>query len=124
MQIAEHCLQTMNNNLKFNICDLDRSEQHMKRDALPARVRNSIPPHLAYACTYWASHLVAGLDNGTGLSSEVQGLLEQFASRHLLHWLEVLSIIGRVDGAYRSVEMIYASMVRGFVDQIHGAQYS
>jgi hypothetical protein len=112
MWVAERCLRIMDHNLKFNICDLDHSEQHKDRDQLDDRVRDSISPHLAYACAYWASHLVAGLDRDVGLDGEVNELLERFATRHLLHWLEVLSIIGRADMAYSSLEMIHTAMVR------------
>jgi len=34
------------------------------------------------------------------------GLLERFATRHLLTWLEALSSIGRMDTAYTSPSMI------------------
>jgi hypothetical protein len=112
MRIAERCLQIMNDNLMFSICNLDHNEQHKDRDQLDDRVQNSISPHLAYACTYWAFHLVAGLGGGVGLNGEVNGLLERFATRHLLHWLEVLSIIGHADMAYSSLEMIHTVMVR------------
>jgi hypothetical protein len=112
MRIAERCLRIMDHNLKFNICDLDNTEQHKDRDQLDDRVRDSISPHLAYACAYWASHLVGGLDSDVGLNSEVNEFLEQFATRHLLHWLEVLSIIGRADIAYSSLEIIHTAMVR------------
>jgi hypothetical protein len=112
MRVAERCLRIMNVNLKFNICNLNHSEQHRDRAQLPDHVRNSISPHLAYACTYWASHLVAGLASDVELNSDTKGLLEQFATRHLLHWLEVLSIIGRVDMACSSLEMIHLAMVR------------
>jgi hypothetical protein len=70
-----------------------------------------MPPHLAYACIYWASHMAAGLDDDVGLNDEVNELVEVFATQHLLHWLEVLSIIGRIDVACSSLEMIYTALV-------------
>lgn len=111
MRIARRCLRIMKDNLKFNICDLDHSEQHVDLVQLYDCARISIPPHLAYACTYWVSHLVACLDGGLGLDDEVNELVEQFATRHLLHWLEVLSILRRVDLACSSLEIIHAAIV-------------
>jgi hypothetical protein len=101
----------MNDNLKFNICNLDHNEQHVSITQLLDRTLNSISPHLAYACTYWASHLVAGLDGDMELNNEVDELIERSATRHLLHWLEVLSFIGRVDMACSSLDMIHTAMV-------------
>ena len=111
MRIAGRCLQVMRDSLKFNICNLDYSEQHVDVTLLHDRVRASIPPHLAYACTYWVSHLIACLDAGIRLNTEVSELVEQFATRHLLHWLEVLGFIGRADMACSSLETLHTAMV-------------
>jgi len=101
----------MCNNLKLNMCNVPQSEWPKDRAELHNRFHNPITRHLAYACIYWASHLVAGLDPEVGWNNEVNGLLEDFATRQLLNWMEVLSIIGRVDTAFRSLEMIHAAMV-------------
>lgn len=113
MLIAECCLRVMCDTLKLNMCHLRRSEWSKQTDLLNDAFRISIPLHLAYACTYWASHLVAGIDgNGdVGVNGQVERLLERFATRHLLNWLEALSIIGRVDTAFSSLEMIHAALV-------------
>ena len=108
--IAGCCLRIMCDNLKFNICDLPRSEWSTDRTQLHDRIDDFIPPHLAYACTYWATHLIAGL-NLVGWNNEVCGLLERFATCHLLNWLEALSIIGRVATAFTSLETTHAAMV-------------
>ena len=111
MQLAKHCLRVMNNELAFNMCNLDRGEWYKDRTQLLDCIQNSIPPHLAYACVYWASHLITSLEGCVNLTDEVKQLLHCFATRHLLHWLEVLSITGRIDAAYSSLEMIQRVLV-------------
>jgi hypothetical protein len=91
--------------------NLPQSEWSKERSELHDCFHNSIPLHLAYACTYWASHLVAGLNTQFGWNVEVNKLLEDFAIRHLLNWLEALSIIGRVDTAFSSLETIHTTIV-------------
>jgi hypothetical protein len=106
LRIAKRCLHVMDRLLKLNICGLERNEWHRHRDQILHRIQHGVSPCLAYACTYWASHLVAALNDEAGFDSEVTELLERFASRHLLTWLETLSVIGRVDIAYSSLDMV------------------
>jgi hypothetical protein len=94
------------------MCGLESGDLHKDRDELGGRIQNRVSRHLAYACTYWASHLVSGLGDDVEFDREVKQLLERFATEHLLTWLEVLSVVGRVDAAYRSLNTMYAMMVR------------
>ena len=96
--------------LKLNICDLERNEWHRRQDQILHRIQHGVLPCLAYACTYWASHLVAALNDEAGFDSEVAELLERFASRHILAflaWLEALGMIGRGDIAYSSLDVVH-----------------
>jgi hypothetical protein len=106
LRIAKCCLHVMDRLLKLNPCGLERNEWHRHRDQILHRIQHGVSPCLAYACTYWASHLVAALNDEAGFDSEVTELLERFASRHLLTWLETLGMIGRVDIAYSSLDMV------------------
>jgi len=115
MMIAECCLRVMCDNLKLNMCNLPRSEWSKDRAELRHRFHNSIAGHIAYACIYWASHLVAGLCTEGNWNDEVNRLLTHFATCHILNWLEVLSIIGRVDTAFSSLDMTYTAIVRNIL---------
>ena len=103
LRIAKRCLLIMDQGLRPNICNLTPEERYQDRTELYNRIRHCISPDLAYSCIYWASHLDAGLDDGAEPDAEVTSMLEHFASRDLLTWFEVLSIIGRVDTAYPSL---------------------
>ncbi|KAK7059347.1 hypothetical protein R3P38DRAFT_3522310 [Favolaschia claudopus] len=58
------------------------------------RIRQDIPDDLAYAAQHWAYHLCV-VDS----SDEVLFELDKFFQNSFLHWLEVLSLLGHVDGA-------------------------
>jgi len=98
-RIAIRCLRIMDHFLTQNLCGLEPNEWHMDRAQILHQTQHEISPYLVYACTHWASHLTAALRGGAELDSEVKELLEHLASKHLLTWLEALSIIGRMDTA-------------------------
>ena len=106
LRIAKRCLRIMHDCLHENICDLGQSEWSQDRVEIPDRIENNVSPHAAYACTHWASHLDAALSGGAEPDPEVQQLLERFATKHLFVWLEALSLIGRVDMAYWSLDVV------------------
>ncbi|KIM32662.1 hypothetical protein M408DRAFT_41207, partial [Serendipita vermifera MAFF 305830] len=89
------CLRTMRSGLRFNICDLETS--YLRNSDVPnlaARVKERIPPELAYSCFFWASHL-----KDTPLGSEEVSYLEDFMNKQFLYWLEVLSLMKRFNVA-------------------------
>ena len=98
------CLEIMQEKLKFNICKLKSSyrmnDQIEDKDNL---VKKYIPSYLAYSCQYWADHLrgVTGADNRR--EEEIVILLRNFLDSHLLHWLEVLSLLSKSDVATKSL---------------------
>jgi len=112
IRVAKCCLRIMDHNLRFNMCNLEQSERYKDRAQLHDRIQNHISQHLAYACIYWASHLIAGHGPDGNFDEEVKVLLECFATKHLVTWLEALSIIGRIDSAYISLNRVYTVMVR------------
>jgi len=105
-RIAIRCLHIMDHFLTQNLCGLEPNEWHMDQAQILHRTQHEVSPHLAYSCTHWASHLTAALSGGAELDSEVKELLERFASKHIVTWLEALSIIGRMDTAYTSLDVV------------------
>jgi len=55
IRIAEGCLRMMDDNLTFNMCNLEAGEEYSTGMQSQGRARNTIPPQLAYACIHWAS---------------------------------------------------------------------
>ena len=74
------CVRYLNNTLTKNICQLALGT---------AEVRVNLPEALSYAAKSWISHICM-----MGCADEaVADELEEFLFRHLLHWLEVMSIL-------------------------------
>ena len=88
--LANHCLRTINDFLKRNICELeDTSALNSSIADLEIRVTRNLPPQLQYACRYWPAHLCEAR-----LDKDLLALLHTFCETHLLHWVEVLSLMG------------------------------
>jgi hypothetical protein len=81
-QLVIQCINHMESLLKQNLCDLSVSKK-------PVVV--SLPESLSYAATSWIDH-VCILRDGAECIAET---LETFLGKHLLHWLEVMSILKR-----------------------------
>ena len=65
---------------------------------LDKRVAEFIPGDLRYACSFWGEYLQRSvIDEG------LYDLVRKFIFEHLLHWLEVMSLIGMYDPAYASL---------------------
>ncbi|KDN39347.1 hypothetical protein RSAG8_08864, partial [Rhizoctonia solani AG-8 WAC10335] len=86
--LVQRCFLVMKERLRFNICDLTTSflpDENV--EDIQVRIKVNISPTLAYACRYWASHLVSAPK-----SDILQISLEDFLSKRLLFWMEVLSL--------------------------------
>jgi len=91
------CLQVMNGHegLRFNICNLETSHVFNDQIAdLATCIKTSIPSHLSYACCFWAQHLLGIPAQNPDLA--IAENVRKFAHTHLLHWLEVLSLINKI----------------------------
>jgi hypothetical protein len=90
-QLALACFAAMNHGLRKDICGIKNPCLfNADVDDLASCIHTCIPPELQYACKHWASHLV----QCDSESSALLGALMVFSSQHLLHWLEVLSLLG------------------------------
>jgi hypothetical protein len=88
--LAESCLRLMSENLKRNICHL-RTPGALASEVKSCQVEQCLPVDLQYACRYWAQHLQRSearlCDNNH---------VHKFLQKHFLHWLEALSLIGKM----------------------------
>ncbi|KIM25035.1 hypothetical protein M408DRAFT_226597 [Serendipita vermifera MAFF 305830] len=87
------CLRTMKDHLRFNICNLETSYlRNNDIQDLATRITACVSPQLAYASCFWASHLA-----DTPFDPKIVVHLEEFMDNQFLYWLEVLSLIKRVN---------------------------
>jgi hypothetical protein len=90
--LAVHCISHLNTVLRRNICDLVLSQ---------ATVNEVLPEATSYACTSWIDH-VCTVTEGVDLID----ILDQFLFRHLLHWLEAMSILRKSKTTITSVRCL------------------
>jgi hypothetical protein len=101
-QLAKACLRHMTQSLHRDMCQLGGSPR-MNSDVpdLDEQLSQFIPEHLHYACHFWAEHLYKSpIDD-----SELYGMVQAFIFEHLLHWLEVLSLLRALDSAIATLKI-------------------
>jgi hypothetical protein len=98
LQFAGSCLKLMNAKLKFNFFDL-KTSYILNKDIpeLNDHIESVESTALDHASNFWASYLEK--DGGKTLHLEVQAAVEKFLMVHLLHWLEIMSLMERVNHA-------------------------
>ncbi|OSC98370.1 WD40 repeat-like protein [Trametes coccinea BRFM310] len=104
--IALRCLNLMQESLKYNVCEISSEHDHLPNREIPglsARIARYLPPVLRYACRYWTRHLARA-----EIGEELLVALEAFCRAHLLHWLEVLSVLDSVAGVAESLRSTQA----------------
>jgi hypothetical protein len=93
LRMTEHCLRQLNSSLRFDICDIrDPSLSNAEVLDLQLRLETYISEALRYACRFWAVHWLEHI-RAAGPRCQVPLGLEEFCNKHLLHWIEVLSLI-------------------------------
>ena len=99
LHLAQLCVHTMIQGLRFNICLLETS--YLFNDEvpdLPSRIRSAIPPHMSYSCRFWGQHLQV-TSNANPEAKIIFADIKFFLHNHSLYWLEVLSLIKEVSVA-------------------------
>jgi hypothetical protein len=92
--LARCSLAVMNSLLHKDILNtgLDPLTNNDQIHDLDAHLQRFVPSHLQYAVCFWISHLLQGT-----LDGDLHSVLETFCHAHLLHWLECLSYLGKID---------------------------
>ena len=86
------CIQRMtsNNGPREDICNV-RKPGKLRGEISKEIVADHIPPDLDYACLYWVFHL-----HQSGQRIINGGEVHHILHAHFLHWLETLSLIGKI----------------------------
>ncbi|RKK30991.1 Vegetative incompatibility protein HET-E-1 [Fusarium oxysporum f. sp. cepae] len=89
-RLAKQCLRVMRGALRENICGLSFLGMH--RSAVGVRqIEERVPAELQYACMYWVHH-----QTRVELEPNDKDDIYNFLETHFLHWLEALSLLGRI----------------------------
>ncbi|KAL2361545.1 hypothetical protein RJZ56_005577 [Blastomyces dermatitidis] len=98
--LLSKCLKLMSKHLKQDMCDL-RHPGTSVADVEKSTVEKFLPQSVQYACKHWIRHLDKSqtklIDNG-----EVHILLQ----KHLLHWIEGLSLMGIISDGIVMVRLL------------------
>lgn len=87
--LLSRCLQLLSgpDGLRENMCGIEYPGQPRK-EVSSTRIQKRFPPPIQYACRYWVNHAESGMaqihDNDE---------VHVFLRKHLLHWLEALSLM-------------------------------
>jgi hypothetical protein len=88
-KLAACCLELMSglSGLRQDICGLE-GPGVLRSEIDNGVVASSLPPELQYACRYWTRHLIQSKEHIVdGDATHI------FLQKHLLHWLEAMSLI-------------------------------
>lgn len=88
--LAVNCILLMSGFLKQDICSVG-APGTLITDVKSSLVEQCLPSEVQYACLYWIQHLQKG---GARFCDDDQ--VHRFLRKHMLHWLEALSLMGRI----------------------------
>ncbi|KAH7113566.1 hypothetical protein EDB81DRAFT_824500 [Dactylonectria macrodidyma] len=88
-RLAVRCLDVMNKCLETDMCMLVQPGTD-RASISPQEISSHIFPEVQYACLYWVYHI-----QQADMCVDDNGPVYEFLLQHFLHWLEVLSLIGR-----------------------------
>ncbi|KAL6811920.1 vegetative incompatibility protein HET-E-1 [Trichoderma camerunense] len=90
-EIMVCCLKLLSANyLRNDICDLRRPAT-LRSEIEQEKIDAHFPSEMQYACLYWVHHLK---ESGRTIRDHDQ--VHHFLIDHLLHWIEALSLLGRI----------------------------
>lgn len=98
--LVDRSLRLMSESLRRDVCNLRRPGIFM-REVANDIVSRHIPAHVQYACCYWVHHL-----KESGDSLEENGQEHSFLKKHLLHWLEALSLMRKTSEGVLAINFL------------------
>ena len=98
--LLENCLKLMSKHLQKDICNLQLPgalASEVDRD----RINYCLPLVVQYACCYWVKHL-----QRSSIELCNNGQVHEFLRNHFLHWLEALSLLGKMSDGVLAVKAL------------------
>jgi len=96
-----HCIGLLESGiLRENLCRVANPSVR-RSEVSHSEVGASLPDAAAYACNYWARHIV---ESGDLINDG--GTVHQFLGKHFLHWMEALSWLGKASEVVSTLEAL------------------
>ncbi|KAK2926405.1 hypothetical protein FoTM2_013271 [Fusarium oxysporum f. sp. vasinfectum] len=107
--IANRCLELLSSSghLRKDICDL-KMPGIVRGDIEPAVIESYLPADVRYACLYWVRHME---QSNAGITDSHR--VYHFLKRHFLHWLEALSLLGKISNSIAMIGSLQALISPG-----------
>ncbi|KAM0703990.1 hypothetical protein Q7P35_008996 [Cladosporium inversicolor] len=100
-KLASHCLRLLGGGaLKEDICCV-QAPGTRRAAVSKAQITAHLSKEVAYACCYWVQHVVASQEY-----MKDDGEVHQFLGKHLLHWMEALSWLGKASDVIFNLESL------------------
>jgi hypothetical protein len=107
--LAVKCIQLMSISLKLDICDI-KAPGVLVTDIESSQVKKCLSPEVQYACIYWVQHLQRS-------RAQLYGHVYLFLQKHLLHWLEALSWIGKTSEGILAITSLESYVLVSYLDR-------
>jgi len=106
-RMTHRLLDAMDSTLRRDMCSLQKPGVQIEEAT--SRVQGSYLPQIAYACEYWVEHLQAGGHACSDMLTD-GGRVHSFFQKHLLHWLEAMSLLQRMPEAILALQKLEAAL--------------
>jgi hypothetical protein len=107
---TEHCLARLNKDLHMDMCHIrDPSLFNNEVKGLEVLIQLNIRLGLRYSCRFWTIHYLEYV-RATGPQSKGPLGLDRFCQKHILHWIELLSLIDGLSDALRLLPTLLAAL--------------
>ncbi|EUC40026.1 hypothetical protein COCMIDRAFT_109863, partial [Bipolaris oryzae ATCC 44560] len=100
-------LDAMDSTLRRDMCSLQKPG--MRIQEATGHIQGSCVPQIAYACEYWVEHLQAGEHACSDILAD-GGKVHSFFQKHLLHWLEAMSLLQKMLEAILALQKLEATL--------------
>jgi hypothetical protein len=107
--MADHLLDAMDGVLQRDMCGLQKPGARIHDESTQERIKNSNLPQVAYACEYWVEHVQAGRQSCSSMLAN-GGKVHHFFQKHLLHWLEAMSLLQKMPEAILALQKLEADL--------------
>jgi hypothetical protein len=110
--LADGCIALMTARLKRDICNL-LEPGILAKDISDAQRERRLPLDLRYACQYWVQHLKKSktqLEDDSKVSK-----VHKFLQQKFLHWLEVLSLIGKTSEGVHAIILLESMVTVSYI---------